>query len=227
VSKQVKVPPRPDRGAPTLPKAERRALGKQAAARRAVARRRRALLRKLAPYAAVLGVIGAVVLAFVVFGGGSNPATNTNASSADASASPTAEVTPPDPVPTNPPDADPALQTKPTVTKGTGTLTKLETTTLIEGKGEAVQTGQTISVNYVGVHFDTGEEFDSSWQRGQPIEFPIGVGQVIQGWDQGLVGVKIGSRVQLDIPSALAYPNPQNGQPAGPLRFVVDILGAR
>jgi len=226
VSKQVKVPQRPDRGAPMLPKAERRALGKQAAARRAVVRRRKALLRKIAPYAAVLGVIGVVVLAFVVFGGGSTP-TNNDSLSTDASATPAAEATTPAPVPTNPPDADPALQTKPTVTKGTGTLTKLETKTLIEGKGEAVQTGQTISVNYVGVHFDTGEEFDSSWQRGQPIEFPIGVGQVIQGWDQGLVGVKIGSRVQLDIPSALAYPNPQNGQPAGPLRFVVDILGAR
>jgi peptidylprolyl isomerase len=209
-----------------LPKSERRALGKQAAARRAVARRRRALLRKLTPYAAVLGVIGVVVLAFVVFGG-SKPATDAGALSADASPTPSPEITTPAPVPTNPPDADPALQTKPTVTKGTGTLTKLVTTTLIEGKGEAIQSGQTISVNYVGVHFDTGEEFDSSWSRGQPIEFPIGVGQVIQGWDQGLVGVKIGSRVQLDIPSELAYPNPQGGQPAGPLRFVVDILGAR
>ena len=61
-----------------------------------------------------------------------------------------------------------------------------------------------------------------------PASFAIGVGQVIPGWDQGLVGVPVGSRVQLDIPAELAYgaDGPAQGKPAGPLRFVVDILGA-
>lgn len=220
MSKQ-KAPQRPATGAPMLPKAERRALGKQAAARRAAARRRKALLRTLTPYAAVLGVVGLIVLAFVVFGGGSG----TPQTSPSTSATPAAEVTTPAAVAT-PDGADPALLTKPIVTAGTGTLSKLVTTTLIEGKGAPIASGQTITVNYVGVHFDTGEQFDSSWEKGQPITFEIDRGNVIKGWDQGLVGVKVGSRVQLDIPSELAYPNPQGGQPAGPLRFVVDILGA-
>jgi FKBP-type peptidyl-prolyl cis-trans isomerases 1 len=97
--------------------------------------------------------------------------------------------------------------------------------TLVQGDGPAVKSGQTITVNYVGVSNTTGEEFDSSWKRGEPASFPIGTGGVIKGWDQGLVGVKVGSRVQLDIPSNLAYGD--NGQVPGPLRFVVDILGAK
>ncbi len=105
--------------------------------------------------------------------------------------------------------------------------TKLVVKTLIEGKGPVVKAGQTISVNYVGVSMTDGKEFDSSWKSNQPASFSIGVGQVIQGWDQGIQGQKVGSRVQLDIPAALAYPNPTNGQPAGPLRFVVDILSAQ
>jgi peptidyl-prolyl cis-trans isomerase B (cyclophilin B) len=121
-----------------------------------------------------------------------------------------------------------ALATRPTVAKGTGTLTKLAVTTLVPGTGPAVKAGQTITVNYVGAFYATGEVFDSSWAHGSPASFAIGVGQVIQGWDRGLVGVKVGSRVQLDIPQSLGYPdaNASNGQPAGPLRFVVDILSA-
>jgi peptidylprolyl isomerase len=91
-----------------------------------------------------------------------------------------------------------------------------------------VQKGQTITTNYVGVFFKDGKEFDSSWNAGQPASFPIGVGQVIPGWDQGLVGVTVGSRVQLDIPAELAYgTKPAGGRPAGPLRFVVDVLAAQ
>jgi peptidylprolyl isomerase len=74
----------------------------------------------------------------------------------------------------------------------------------------------------------TGKEFDSSWKNNQPASFAIGVGQVIKGWDQGIVGQKVGSRVQLDIPKDLAYgDNPQSADVAGPLRFVVDILKAQ
>ncbi|MBT8226315.1 MAG: peptidylprolyl isomerase, partial [Dactylosporangium sp.] len=119
------------------------------------------------------------------------------------------------------------LQTRPTVAAGAGTLTELRVTTLVEGDGPATAAGQTIAVQYVGASYTTGEEFDASWSRGQPFSFALGQGQVIQGWDQGLVGVKVGSRVQLDIPSAMAYGDESTGgAPTGPLRFVVDVLSA-
>lgn len=223
MSKRVKDRPQaiaPD-GTPMLPKAQRRELGRQAAAKRAAARRRRRMMQKLMPYAAALGVIGAIVAAFAIFnnGGGSPSASATTAPATPAAATPT---------PTQiPADVDQALATKPTVTKGEGTVTKLTTTTLIEGTGAAVQNGQTLTVNYVGVTYADGTEFDSSWSSGRFFTFVFGTGGVIKGWDQGLVGAKVGSRVQLDIPADLAYgDNPTGGQPAGALRFVVDILAA-
>jgi peptidylprolyl isomerase len=78
------------------------------------------------------------------------------------------------------------------------------------------------------VKYASGEEFDSSWKRSQAFDFQLG-GQVIQGWNQGLVGVKVGSRVQLDIPGSLAYGDKDDGSgsPFGPLRFVVDVLAAK
>lgn len=123
---------------------------------------------------------------------------------------------------------DPALQIKPVVKAGTGQLTALKVETLIRGRGPAVTPGQVITVNYVGVQYASGKQFDSSWGRGQPAQFPIGTGNVIEGWDRGLVGVPVGSRVQLDIPAAQAYGEaPPAGAPKGALRFVVDILAAQ
>ena len=121
-----------------------------------------------------------------------------------------------------------ALKTKPVVTAGEGTLTELTVKTLVEGGGAPVTAGQTLSVNYVGVSYKTGEEFDSSWSRSQPFDVVIGQGQVIEGWDKGLIGVKVGSRVQLDIPAAMAYGDEAStsGAPTGPLRFVVDVISA-
>jgi peptidylprolyl isomerase len=82
-------------------------------------------------------------------------------------------------------------------------------------------------VNYVGVAYADGKEFDSSWSRSEAFSFQVGAGNVITGWDQRLTGVKVGSRVQLDIPPDLAYgDHPSGGQPAGVLRFVVDVLSA-
>jgi peptidylprolyl isomerase len=128
------------------------------------------------------------------------------------------------PVPTG---ANPALSKKPAATAGTGTVSKLKATTLIKGTGAAVQSGQTVEVNYVGVTYAGGKEFDSSWSRSQAFSFQVGTGNVIKGWDQGLIGVKVGSRVQLDIPADLAYgEKPSGGQPAGALRFIVDVLSA-
>ena len=98
-------------------------------------------------------------------------------------------------------------------------------TPLVEGKGAATKACQSLVVNYVGVNYKTGAEFDSSWKNSQTFTVTIGAGQVIKGWDQGLVGVKVGSRVQLDIPSDLAYGD-GSGPTNGPLRFVVDVLSA-
>jgi peptidylprolyl isomerase len=199
-------------------KRERRELGRKAAAARAASRRRREFIKNGGTVIAAVVVVGLIITAFVVFRPNSSPS-----SAAGASASPSVSDSS-----SAAPAATGALATKPVVAAGTGTLTALKVTTLIQGDGAAVKAGQTITVNYVGAHYDTGEVFDSTWQNGpnDPTTFKIGTGDVIKGWDQGLVGVKIGSRVQLDIPQSLAYPNPANGQPAGPLRFVVDVLGA-
>lgn len=197
-----------------MTKTEKRAAVKAAAAR-AAARQRR--MRAVTGALAGLAVIGLLVAVFLVV----NRSGGNGQQTAGSAASPTAGGG----FPQLPPGADPALATKPTTGPGTGTLTKLTVTPLIEGNGPAAAAGQTITVNYVGVSYRTGDEFDASWKRSEPFSFQLGGGNVIPGWDQGLVGAKLGSRVQLDIPSELAYgDNPGGGRPAGPLRFIVDVL---
>ncbi len=97
---------------------------------------------------------------------------------------------------------------------------------IVEGDGAELKAGDTAEVEYVGVLYDTGEEFDASWER-EPIEFELGAGEVIPGWDQGLEGMKEGGRRQIIIPSELAY-GPTGQPPAIPpdaaLVFVVDLL---
>jgi peptidylprolyl isomerase len=108
--------------------------------------------------------------------------------------------------------------------------TELVVEDLIEGNGQAAKPGDTVSTHYVGVAFSTGEEFDASWNRGAPLDFKVGVGQVIQGWDQGLLGMKVGGRRRLEIPADLAYGAAGAGSAIGPnesLIFVVDLLGVR
>lgn len=96
------------------------------------------------------------------------------------------------------------------------------------GDGAEAVAGQTVTVHYVGVSFSTGEEFDASWNRGSPFRFPLGGGRVIQGWDQGVQGMKVGGRRRLTIPPHLAYgdqsPSPAI-KPGETLIFVVDLLG--
>jgi peptidylprolyl isomerase len=115
---------------------------------------------------------------------------------------------------------------KPTVTVPDHPATSLEKIDVVEGDGAEAKTGDTVSVQYVGVAQSTGKEFDASWDRGQPFTFKLGAGQVIPGWDQGIVGMKEGGRRVLVIPGDLAY-GPQ-GQPPdiGPnetLVFAVDL----
>ncbi|HYK07025.1 MAG TPA: FKBP-type peptidyl-prolyl cis-trans isomerase [Gaiellaceae bacterium] len=95
------------------------------------------------------------------------------------------------------------------------------------GDGAEAAAGTKVSVHYVGVAFSTGEEFDASWNRGQPFEFKLGKGQVIPGWDAGVAGMKVGGRRKLTIPSAMAYGARGAGNaiaPHEPLVFVVDLL---
>jgi peptidylprolyl isomerase len=80
-------------------------------------------------------------------------------------------------------------------------------------------------VHYLLVSYTTGRQLDSSWTRGEPFAFTLGAGQVIQGWEQGLPGARVGSRMQLDVPADLAYGD-NHGDVSGPLRFIVDILAA-
>ena len=105
----------------------------------------------------------------------------------------------------------------------------LEITDIWEGDGKVAGPGDTVQVHYVGVAFSTGEEFDASWNRGEPLEFRLGIGQVIAGWDQGVQGMKVGGRRQLVIPPGLAYGNRGAGnriRPGETLIFICDLVSA-
>jgi peptidylprolyl isomerase len=147
------------------------------------------------------GVLLVVVLAVVVARGGDD--SDDESTSADSATKPTVEV------PEGPPPPE------------------LVSEDLETGDGDEAKTGDAVSVQYVGVDYETGEEFDSSWERGEPFQFQLGGGQVIQGWDEGVVGMKVGGRRQLIIPPDLAYG--KEGQPPsiGPnatLMFVIDLV---
>jgi peptidylprolyl isomerase len=99
---------------------------------------------------------------------------------------------------------------------------------IVVGDGAEAKAGAMVEVHYVGVTFETGEEFDASWNRGQTFRFPLGGGRVIKGWDEGVQGMKVGGRRKLTIPAHKAYGNqsPSPLIPAGStLIFVVDLLG--
>lgn len=119
------------------------------------------------------------------------------------------------------------VKAKPSVAVPDGKPPKgLEQANLVEGTGAAAKEGDTIKANYVGLAWSTGQEFDASWVRGETIDVELGAGNVIPGWDRGLVGVKKGTRRVLVIPSDQAY-GEQGQQPAiGPnetLVFVIDV----
>ena len=108
--------------------------------------------------------------------------------------------------------------------------TDLEVTDLTEGSGPEATAGSTVSVHYVGVAHSTGEEFDASYNRGAPLDFRLGVGQVISGWDQGVEGMKVGGRRKLVIPPHHGYGDRGAGgviKPGETLIFVVDLLAVR
>ncbi|MDI3407077.1 FKBP-type peptidyl-prolyl cis-trans isomerase [Streptomyces cavernicola] len=103
----------------------------------------------------------------------------------------------------------------------------LEIKDIWEGDGAEAKAGDPIRMHYVGVAFSSGEEFDASWNRGRTLDFQLGVGQVIPGWDKGVQGMKVGGRRQLIIPPHLAYGERGAGnviKPGETLIFVCDLV---
>ena len=107
---------------------------------------------------------------------------------------------------------------------------ELQITDVIVGDGPEAVNGMQVLVHYVGVSYDSGEEFDASYNRGQPLAFALGAGQVIAGWDRGVAGMRVGGRRQLIIPPYLAYGEQGAGGVIGPgetLIFVCDLIAVR
>ena len=105
--------------------------------------------------------------------------------------------------------------------------TELKIADLRVGDGAEARPGSQVKVHYVGVAYSTGEEFDASYNRGEPLTFRLGAGRVIAGWDTGVAGMRVGGRRQLTIPPHLAYGDRGAGgliKPGETLIFVVDLL---
>jgi peptidylprolyl isomerase len=149
-------------------------------------------------------------LGLAACGGGDSTSSSTEAATAAAESAGSAE------------------KTKPKVRVPKGAPPKeLEIKEIEEGTGEEAKSGDEVTVQYVGVDYKSGKEFDASWDRGEPFTFQLGAGMVIPGWDQGVEGMKVGGRRELIIPPELAY-GPEGSPPAiGPnetLIFVIDLL---
>ena len=124
--------------------------------------------------------------------------------------------------------SDVNTSTKPTVEVPDGPPPKtLQTDDIVEGDGPEAKPGDMLTMQYVGVNYADGKQFDASWDNGQPFNFQLGSGQVIKGWDEGIAGMKVGGRRELIVPPDLGY-GAQGQPPAiGPnetLVFVVDLL---
>lgn len=132
-----------------------------------------------------------------------------------------------DPEATAADDTTPTNPDKPTVSLPDELPTELVVTDIEVGTGPEAADGDTVVVNYVGVRTEDGEEFDNSYDRGAPFTVVLGAGQVISGWEQGLVGIQAGGVRQLDIPADLAYGDSGAGdviQPGDAISFVVEAV---
>jgi peptidylprolyl isomerase len=151
------------------------------------------------------------VLAFAGCGGSSDSSTGSSESTSTSTST-----------------SEPTAKTKPKVTVPKGAPPKqLEVKELEEGSGAEAKSGDEVTVQYVGVDFKNGKEFDSSWSRNEPFSFKLGAGEVIPGWDQGVEGMKVGGRRELIIPPELAYGEAGAPPAIGPnetLVFVIDLL---
>jgi peptidylprolyl isomerase len=107
---------------------------------------------------------------------------------------------------------------------------QLELDDLVVGEGDEATSGQVVEVHYVGVSWSTKSQFDASWDRGDTFKFKLGKGQVIQGWDEGVAGMKVGGRRRITIPPHMGYGKRGAGGVIGPdetLVFVVDLVGVK
>ncbi|HEX6586866.1 MAG TPA: FKBP-type peptidyl-prolyl cis-trans isomerase [Solirubrobacterales bacterium] len=157
--------------------------------------------RRLIGLLAFGAALAVVVIAVLIGRGGDDD--GGGSTTADAGSKPTVEV------PEGPPP------------------TELQIEDLEVGDGPEAATGDQVSVQYVGVDYESGEEFDSSWDRGEPFRFQLGAGEVIPGWDEGVVGMKVGGRRELLIPPDLAYGaqgQPPDIGPNATLIFVIDLV---
>jgi peptidylprolyl isomerase len=158
----------------------------------------------------IFALCAALMLAIAGCGGGD--------SSTDSTSTPSSDVS------TN-------LKVKPKVTVPSGAPPKeLEEIEVVEGEGAEAKSGDKVTVQYVGVGYESEQEFDSSWSRNEPFPFTLGAGEVIKGWDQGIAGMKVGGRRELIIPPELAY-GPAGSPPVigenETLIFVVDLLAVK
>jgi peptidylprolyl isomerase len=164
----------------------------------------------------VVGVVALVGVVYLVSGGNDSSTAATTIPGSILNT--TTTVDPNAPTTTTPP--------KPTVKPPATAPTKLTVTTITKGSGPVAKSGDTVAVHYIGVLQKDGSVFDNSYDRKAPITVQLGTGQVIKGWDQGLIGVQVGGRYQLDIPADLAY-GTAGKPPIGPnesLTFVVDVM---
>ena len=172
------------------------------------------ILRSVLILIAVVAVLGAAAC------GDDDDGGSDGGGQSEQSAEPT-ETTPPE-------EALKDTTTKPVIPKPTGSPPrKLVKEDIVKGKGPGAKPGDTVTVNYVGMNFSNGVEFDSSWDSGAPFPVQLGAGSVIAGWDKGLVGVKKGGRRKLTIPPEMGY-GPEGYPPDIPpnetLVFVIDVV---
>lgn len=161
-------------------------------------------------------LIIAAILALVAGGCGSGSSSTSTSGEAGESSSTTTKQA-----------AAPKNKSKPKVEVPSGAPPKqLTVKDLEEGTGAAAKAGDQVTVQYVGVNYKSGKEFDASWDRGEPFAFTLGAGEVIPGWDQGVEGMKVGGRRELIIPPQLGYGStgaPPTIPPNETLVFVVDL----
>jgi peptidylprolyl isomerase len=155
------------------------------------------------------------------------PATATSTATTPATATPT-KTTATKPIKDTRFGISTDVKTKPAIPKPSGKAPKkLVSRDVVKGTGATAKAGDAVTVQYVGVSYADGKQFDASWDRGQPFQFQLGAQAVIPGWDQGVAGMKVGGRRELVIPPDLAY-GPQGQPPAiapnATLIFVIDLV---
>jgi peptidylprolyl isomerase len=175
----------------------------------------------------ILALCAALVTAVAGCGGSSDSSTESSASTEASGSSKSGESS--EESAESVPKASPnEKKTKPTVTVPKGVSPKkFAFNEIEEGTGAEAKAGDKVTVQYVGVGYDSEEEFDSSWSRNEPFSFTLGAGEVIKGWDQGVKGMKVGGRRELLIPGDLAYGPAGSPPKIGPnetLIFMIDLL---